>query len=66
MLVAISYAHRNDIDTIGLRNGCTFTGFTGSSFDGDQMVLTAGTTDRSDGDRAENINLTPTFSDGWF
>jgi len=40
------WKYRNDIDTIGLRNGCTFTGFTGSSFDGNQMVLTAGVTDR--------------------
>jgi len=40
------WKYRNDIDTIGLRNGCTFTGFTGSSFDGNQMVLTAGATDR--------------------
>ena len=37
---------RNDIDTIGVASGCTFTGFTGSSFDGDQMVVTAGIADK--------------------
>ena len=40
------YCLRNDADTIGVRSGCTFTGFTGTSFDGDQMVATAGTTDK--------------------
>jgi len=40
------WKYRNDIDTIGVRNGCTFTGFTGSSFDGNQMVVTAGTMDK--------------------
>ena len=40
---------RNDADTIGVRHGCTFTGFTGSSFDGEQMVVTAGITDRLGG-----------------
>jgi len=40
------WKYRNDIDTIGLRSGCTFLGFTGSSFDGNKMVLTAGVTDR--------------------
>jgi len=40
------WKYRNDIDTIGVASGCTFTGFTGSSFDGDQMVVTAGITER--------------------
>jgi len=38
--------YRNDVDTIGVRSGCTFTGFTGSGFDGNRMVLTAGNSDR--------------------
>jgi len=40
------WKYRNDIDTIGVASGCTFTGFTGSSFDGDQMVVTAGIADK--------------------
>jgi len=40
------WKYRNDIDTIGVRSGCTFTGFTGSSFDGNQMVVTAGIVDK--------------------
>ena len=40
------FVFRNDADLIGLKNGCTFTGFTGSSFDGEKMIFTAGVTDR--------------------
>merc|ERR1719474_111905 len=40
------WKHRNDVDTIGVRNGCTFVGFTGSSFDGNSMSITAGISDR--------------------
>jgi len=40
------WKYRNDADTIGLRSGCTFTGFTGSSFDGEKMIFTAGVKDR--------------------
>ena len=37
---------RNDADTVGVKRGCTFTGFTGSNFDGEQIVVTAGIRDR--------------------
>eukprot|EP00092_Neocalanus_flemingeri_P021110 GFUD01022872.1.p1 GENE.GFUD01022872.1~~GFUD01022872.1.p1 ORF type:complete len:368 (+),score=71.39 GFUD01022872.1:55-1104(+) len=40
------WKYRNDIDTVGVRSGCTFTGFSGSSFDGSRFSLTAGLTDR--------------------
>jgi len=40
------WKHRNDADLIGLKNGCTFTGFTGSNFDGEKMTFTAGVKDR--------------------
>merc|ERR1712059_243076 len=37
---------RNDADVVGVKRGCTFTGYTGDSFNGDNFVLTAGDTDR--------------------
>jgi len=40
------YKYRNDADLVGVRNGCTFTGFTGDNFDGDSFVLTGGAHDR--------------------
>ena len=40
------WKYRNDIDTIGLRYGCTFTGFTSTGFTGNKMTLTAGPIDR--------------------
>jgi len=40
------YKYRNDADLVGVRNGCTFTGFSGDNFDGDSFVLTAGAHDR--------------------
>jgi len=40
------YKYRNDADVIGVRNGCTFFGWTGSGFDGNSFKLTAGATDR--------------------
>jgi len=37
------YTYRNDIDTIGVRAGCTFTGYSDSSFNGNRMTIrTAG------------------------
>ena len=42
----IHLSFRNDVDVIGLKNGCTFTGFSGSSFDGNKMTFTAGVKDR--------------------
>jgi len=44
-LCAILY-DRNDADVLGVRNGCTFFGWTGSGFDGNSFKLTAGATDR--------------------
>eukprot|EP00092_Neocalanus_flemingeri_P047974 GFUD01054574.1.p1 GENE.GFUD01054574.1~~GFUD01054574.1.p1 ORF type:complete len:650 (+),score=133.34 GFUD01054574.1:3-1952(+) len=38
--------YRNDIDTIGVKAGCTFTGFSGSSFDGVQKSISAGVTEK--------------------
>jgi len=35
------YAYRNDIETIGVRSGCTFTGFSDSSFNGDRISIPA-------------------------
>jgi len=40
------YKYRNDADVLGVRNGCTFFGWTGSGFDGNSFKLTAGATDR--------------------
>jgi len=40
------YKYRNDADVIGVKNGCTFFGWTGSGFDGNSFKLTAGATDR--------------------
>ena len=33
---------RNDADVLGIRNGCTFTGWTGSGYDGETFTVTAG------------------------
>ena len=35
-------AFRNDIDLVGVRAGCTFTGFTGSQLDGESGVIRGG------------------------
>ena len=35
-------AFRNDIDVVGVRAGCTFTGFTGSQLDGESGVIRGG------------------------
>ena len=40
------WKYRNDVDTIGLRYGCTFSGFTSTGFTGNKMTITAGATDR--------------------
>ena len=32
---------RNDMDVVGVRAGCTFTGFSGSSFDGNSVMVRA-------------------------
>ena len=37
---------RNDIDTVGVRAGCILTAFEDSSFNGDQVTVRAGSTDR--------------------
>jgi len=36
------YKYRNDIDLVGVRAGCTFTGFTGSKFNGQSGVVRGG------------------------
>merc|ERR1712059_248360 len=36
-----TYKYRNDIDTIGVRAGCVFTGYSDSSFNGNRMTLRA-------------------------
>jgi len=36
-----TYGYRNDIDLIGLRAGCTFTGYSDSSFNGQRMTMRA-------------------------
>eukprot|EP00092_Neocalanus_flemingeri_P065792 GFUD01080070.1.p1 GENE.GFUD01080070.1~~GFUD01080070.1.p1 ORF type:complete len:626 (+),score=105.07 GFUD01080070.1:130-1878(+) len=37
-----NWKYRNDIDTVGVREGCTFTGYSSSSFDGKSMSISAG------------------------
>ena len=39
---------RNDADTLGLRSGCTFIGYSNANFDSSNgnFVLTSGATDR--------------------
>ena len=32
---------RNDMDVVGVRAGCTFTGFSGSDFDGNSVMVRA-------------------------
>jgi len=36
------FKYRNDADVLGIRNGCTFTGWTGSGYDGETFTATAG------------------------
>jgi len=38
------YKYRNDIDLVGVRAGCTFTGFTGSKFNGESGQIRGGKT----------------------
>jgi len=40
------WKYRNDVDTIGVRFGCTFTGFTSTGFSGNKMIISTGSTDR--------------------
>ena len=40
------FKYRNDADIVAVRRGCTFTGFTGSSFNGERFTVTAGSADR--------------------
>jgi len=40
------YTYRNDIDTVGVRAGCILTAFEDSSFNGDQVTVRAGSTDK--------------------
>merc|ERR1719342_843804 len=62
-----NWKYRNDLDTIGLRFGCTFTGFSSTGFSGNKMILTADTTD-SVGARAytlDQVDLSTPIG-GWF
>ena len=34
-------AIRNDMDVVGVRAGCTFTGFSGSAFNGNSVMVRA-------------------------
>jgi len=36
-----NYKFRNDMDTVGVRQGCTFTGYSGSNYNGNAGVITA-------------------------
>lgn len=40
------WKYRNDADVVAVRNGCTFTGWTGSAFDEETFTINAGATDR--------------------
>jgi len=37
--MGLYYAYRNDIETIGVRAGCTFTGFSDSSYNGERISI---------------------------
>jgi len=54
-----TYSYRNDIDTIGVRAGCTFTGYSDSSFNGQRMTIRAEGYDRWEvlGDSAEFMHM---------
>jgi hypothetical protein len=36
-----SWPNRNDMDLVGVRAGCSFTGFAGSSFNGEKVTVRA-------------------------
>ena len=38
--------YRNDIDTVGVRAGCTFTGFSRSGYGGTSISISAALTER--------------------
>jgi len=54
-----TYSYRNDIDVIGVRAGCTFTGYSDSSFNGQRMTIRAEGYDRWEvlGDSAEFMHM---------
>lgn len=53
------YAYRNDIETIGVRSGCTLTAFSDSSFNGDRISIPATEYDRwvALGDDAKYLHM---------
>jgi len=53
------YAYRNDIETVGVQTGCTFTGFEDSSFNGDRISIPAAGYDRwvALGDEAKYLHM---------
>ena len=46
MMMMMITDDRNDIDVIGVRAGCTFTGYSDSSFNGQRMTIRAEGYDR--------------------
>merc|ERR1711962_1938700 len=40
------YQYRNDAEMVGVRSGCTFTGWTSTGYSGNSFTITAGATDR--------------------
>jgi len=40
------FSYRNDMDTVGVRAGCTFTGYSDSKFNGDRIDIKADSYDR--------------------
>ena len=46
IITVIIITIRNDIDVIGVRAGCTFTGYSDSSFNGQRMTIRAEGYDR--------------------
>merc|ERR1719431_401085 len=44
--INLGWSQRNDIDTVGVRAGCTFTGFSKSSYGGTSVTISAALTER--------------------
>ena len=42
----VNYWYRNDIESVSVRQGCTFTGFDDSSLNGGSFTIRAGNADR--------------------
>ena len=46
LTITIVWYGRNDMDTVGIRAGCTFTGYSDSKFNGNRIDIKAGLYDR--------------------